>query len=274
MRIEDLDGPRVKRGADREAMDVLAWLGIDWDEGPTYQRQDLSPYWAAMHELAKIGAVYPCRCTRTQIESAQSAPHGDEHELRYPGTCRGHEGEAIAYDPATTEIAWRVYTPDEATRFTDLFAGAQTFNIHQSIGDFVIATKAGLPAYQLAVVVDDAAQRVTHIVRGDDLISSTPRQMLLRKLLGIAPEPEYYHLPLVLGEDGRRLAKRHGDTRVVTYRQRGVTPERIIGLMAHWCGGGEREPMSAATFMERFEIDRLPHEAVTYTQKDEQWLMQ
>lgn len=275
MRVEDLDGPRVKPGATEQALDVLRWLGLDWDGEPVYQLCDLAPYRQALARLHERGLIYPCRCTRKEIEQAQSAPHEDDHELRYPGTCRPttspvHENAALLQEDAT---AWRVIVPDEDVTFTDMFHGEQRVNVQQHVGDFVVATKAGLPAYQLAVVVDDARQGVTDVVRGDDLLGSTARQLILYRLLGLAPLPRYLHLPLVLGPDGRRLAKRHGDTRLSTYREQGVAAQRIVGLLAWWCGAtDEREPMSAATFAQRFELGRMPRGPVTFTHEDEAWL--
>ncbi|MBI1372958.1 MAG: tRNA glutamyl-Q(34) synthetase GluQRS [Phycisphaera sp.] len=272
LRIEDLDGPRIKTGADELAIDTLRWLGMDWDEGPTYQLHDLSRYHAALQRLADAGLIYPCACTRKEIAEAQSAPHGDSHDLRYPGTCRPAEPTPTRYVAGDDQQAWRVHAPDGEIVFDDGFAGRQAIDVQATVGDFVVASKAGLPAYQLAVVVDDHDQGVTHIVRGDDLITSTPRQLLLYRLLGYEPTPSYTHVPLVLGEDGHRLAKRHGDTRVSTYRDAGVSAERIVGLIAGWCGLGERTEMTAAEFAEAFDLAGLPRESVTFTGDDDRWL--
>jgi glutamyl-tRNA synthetase len=274
LRIEDLDGPRVKAGADREAVDILQWLGLDWDEGPYYQLHDLSRYRAAMERLAETDLIYPCTCTRSQIALAQSAPHGDEHELRYPGTCRPDPGGTKVICETNGEACWRLRVADAPVQFTDTIHGVMAINVQQQVGDFIVATKAGLPAYQLAVVVDDAAQRVTQVVRGDDLIRSTPRQILIHQALGLDPWPQYTHVPLVLGPDGRRLAKRHGDSRLARYRQEGVRAERILGLLASWSGAGLREPMAAATFADRFRLDALSRDPVTFTQDDERWLLE
>jgi len=275
MRMEDLDGPRIKAGAAEHAYDALRWLGLDWDEGPYTQRSDLSAYHAALGRLGEAGLIYRCRCTRKEIEAAQSAPHEDEHELRYPGTCRPERSAAARYEASDEDgMSWRLWVEDEAVRFVDEIVGEVAINVQDQVGDFIVATKAGLPAYQLAVVVDDAAQGVTEVVRGDDLVRSTPRQLLLYRLLGLGPTPRYYHVPLVLGEDGRRLAKRHGDTRVTTYREAGCSAERIIGLLGAWCGLGDRRAMSVAEFAERFELDRLPREAVTFTEQDHRWLIE
>jgi len=273
LRVEDLDSPRVKAGADRGAIADLTWLGMDWDDGPYYQATDLEPYEAALATLRDAGLTYPCVCTRREIEQAQSAPHGDEHELRYPGKCR----PADAHDwkpPADAEYAVRVRTPDEPVRFTDKFAGPQASSVQQVVGAFIVASKAKLPAYQLAVVVDDARQGVTDVVRGDDLIRSTARQILLYRMLKLDTTPDWWHLPLVIGEDGRRLAKRHGDTRIAWYREQGVASERVIGLLAHWSGAAaRREPMSARQLVDRFDISRLAHEPVTFSAEDHAWLL-
>jgi glutamyl-tRNA synthetase len=275
LRIEDLDGPRVKAGAAAEAIDVLRWLGLDWDEGPYYQRNDLAPYRRALERLAAHGDIYPCRCTRREIEAASlSAPHGDEHELRYPGTCRPTEKTPVDFAQHIAEgVAWRLRVADGATTFNDQFAGRHTHNIQDASGDFLVATKESLPSYQLAVVVDDARQGIDRVVRGNDLLASTHRQLLLQQRLGLRPPPEYFHLPLVVGQDGRRLAKRHGDSRISRYRALGVSVERIIGLLAEWCGLGERGPMSAANFLQAFQLHRLSDKPVVFTPADDAWLL-
>ncbi len=288
LRVEDLDGPRVDPQASQSAIDTLAWLGLDWEGEPVFQSHDLAPYSDALAKLYRLGVIYPCTCTRKEIVNAQSAPHEDEHELRYPGTCRpppppdtSPDGSADT-DPSTASeailqdsaIAWRVSVPEEPITYDDRFCGPQTFNIQQQVGDFVVASKMGLPAYQLAVVVDDARQGVTQVVRGDDLLGSACRQLFLYRMLGLTPIPTYTHLPLVLGADGRRLAKRHGDTRIDTYRQRGVGVSRIIGLLARWSGIGKGyDEMTADEFAARFNLDELGHSPVTMTQEDEAWLL-
>jgi glutamyl-tRNA synthetase len=276
LRIENLDGPRIKSGAAEETLDILRWVGIDWDEGPLFQSHDLSPYRAALSRLARSGDAYPCRCTRKQIaEASRSAPHGDEHELRYPGTCRPQEDFAFneeLLDDNTT--AWRFRTTDADTHFVDAFAGAQAHNVAHSIGDFLIGAKGGTPGYQLAVVVDDARQGIDQVVRGDDLLSSTPRQLVLYERLGLGPIPTYTHLPLVVGEDGRRLAKRHGDTRVSYYREQDVPRERLLGLLAEWCGIGPRCEVTIPEFLSEFVLERLAHRPVVFTAADDAWLLQ
>jgi glutamyl-tRNA synthetase len=303
LRIEDLDGPRIKAGAAEAAIEILQWLGIDWDEGPIYQSADLKSYEDALAQLVEAGEAYPCRCTRAQILAASlSAPNAGDHELRYPGTCRPAKSDAAGAlwegspdpdyahhavtaasaksgsgDPSHKKlndptVAWRLITPDEEVKFNDAFLGPQQFNPQREVGDFLIATKGGQPSYQLAVIVDDARQGVTHVVRGADLLPSTARQMLLYDRLNLGAQPEYLHLPIVIGEDGRRLAKRHGDTRIAHYRDLGTTPEHVVGLLAEWCGLGPRNEITVSEFAERFDLSRLSRDQVVFTAADDAWL--
>lgn len=271
LRLEDLDGPRIKSEANEQTLDILQWLGLDWDEGPFIQSTDLTPYEKAMDRLAAGGLVYPCALTRKEIEAAASAPHeGERHETRYPPELRPTERPGAFTERGTN---WRLVVDDRIVDFDDVFASRQTRRPGETIGDIVLWTKRGTPSYQLAVVVDDHRQGVTDVVRGDDLLDSAARQILLYRALELSPEPSYTHLPLVLGPDGRRLAKRHGDTRLSHYRELGVPAERLIGLLASWCGLA-RTPMSASEFADRFDLARLPSEPVTCSEEDDAWLRQ
>ncbi|MCB9848604.1 MAG: tRNA glutamyl-Q(34) synthetase GluQRS [Phycisphaeraceae bacterium] len=273
LRIEDLDTPRVKPETVAGTIDLLRWLGMDWDEGPYLQSEDLPRHLEAMRELAAGGHVFPSELTRRQIAEAASAPHDGDgpSESRFGAELRPPVIPREFDDPGTS---WRFITEDVAIEFDDGFAGRRSVNPAQSVGDFVVWTKNGAPAYQLAVVVDDAAQGVSRIVRGDDLLDSTARQILLQRALGISPRPRCWHLPLVLGPDGRRLAKRHGDTRLDHYRSRGVAPERVIGLVASWCGMPARQTMSAGEFASWFDVARLGRTPIRLQEGDEAWLRQ
>ena len=184
--------------------------------------------------------------------------------------------------------------PDLAVTVVDELHGLERINVQQHVGDFVVCTKSGLPSYQLAVVVDDIRQGITEVVRGDDLLSSTARQNLLYEMFNQTERaaeckehgcpyqspstttalPRYWHLPLVVGPDGRRLAKRHGDSRISYYRDQGVAPERLLGLLAYYCAlTRERKPMDAFEFLERFDIEKLPRESVVFTPEDDTWMM-
>ncbi len=228
MRIEDLDAPRVVEGAAEAICEDLLWLGLDWDEGPIYQSSRFDRYEHALETLRDRGRVYPCSCTRKEIAAIASAPHGpDELGPRYPNTCRG--GPAHPDRPCSV----RFRMPDPPPAFVDRLHGAIDTSAHG--GDFVVRRADGIWAYQLAVVVDDAEMGVTEVVRGDDLISSTSRQLALFEALGHAP-PAFLHVPLILGPDGERLSKRHGATAIADHRAAGRRPEEVLGLLAGTLG--------------------------------------
>ena len=275
LRIEDIDGPRIKRGADQQAIEDLRWLGLDWDDGPIYQRDRGEAYNAAIEQLLKTGAAYPCVCSRREVELAASAPHAEDGAAVYPGTCRGlYSSVADAARASGRSPAIRFRVPDGPLSFEDRFAGAQRFDVATQLGDFVIAKGDDTPAYQLAVVVDDAEQGVDRVVRGNDLIDSTPRQMLLYRALSMVDQiPEYWHLPLIRGQDGRRLAKRHGDTRLASYRSAGVAASRVRALLARWCGMTDLgNSVSVDTLLSRFRLDQVSTQAIVFTARDEAFL--
>jgi glutamyl-tRNA synthetase len=266
LRIEDLDGPRIKPQSAQQLITDLQWLGIDWDSGPIYQSTRRALYAQALDQLIQAKLAYPCICTRKEVELAASAPHAEDGSAIYPGTCRGRfatiaEATAFAGRPPAIRFA----VPDETISWTDQFAGPQQYNAAAQLGDFVIAKADGTPAYQLSVVVDDIAGYITHIIRGDDLLDSTPRQILLYQALGkTGVIPTYYHLPLILGTDGKRLAKRHGDTRISAYRHAGTSPATLLKLLASWCGITSPHPLSAAGLLEQFQLANVPRQPVHF----------
>jgi glutamyl-tRNA synthetase len=274
LRIEDLDSPRVKSAAIGETIDILSWLGIDYDGEALVQSQDLAAYRQSMEKLASANLCYPCELTRAQIEAVASAPQADsahEGELRFPASLR--PSNRAPFRIGVEQTNYRFAVPDGAIVIHDEFCGDSTHDVASQIGDFVIWTKRGVPAYQLAVVVDDARQGITDVVRGDDLLSSAARQTHLYHALGLIP-PRWWHLPLVLGPDGRRLAKRHGDTRIDSYRAVGTSPERIIGLLAFWSGVSDsRREMSASDFRDAFDPARLSRDPIIFHEVDHQWLL-
>ena len=274
MRMEDLDGPRVKPHATQEVFDDLQWLGLQWLEPIVYQSQRKPAYDAALQQLIRGGWAYPCTCTRGDIAKAASAPHQGEGLPPYPSTCRGRFASADEAQQAKGKpAAWRIRVSDEPIVVQDAFAGDRTFVLPQSCGDFVICRNNGTTSYQLAVVIDDADAGIDAIVRGDDLLESAARQIHLRSALGISPEPRYWHLPLVIGPDGIRIAKRHGDTRLSYYRKLGCTPQRMLGLLGYLCGLLERRAETdMGTLIERFDLLRLSHEPCVFTKADDAFL--
>lgn len=273
MRVEDLDTPRVKPGVIEQTLDTLAWLGLDWDGEIAIQSDREDAHQAAMETLAQRGVVYPCELTRSEIAAAASAPHDGEQEQRFAPELRPPAIGPRPFDDPYTN--WRLVVPPGVTGFDDGFVGPRQVDTAAGSGDFVVWTKRGNAAYQLAVVVDDHDASVTQIVRGDDLIDSAGRQLLLYRALGLTPEPTHWHIPLVRGEDGRRLAKRHGDSRIDAYRARGVSPERIVGLCAYWCGiTTARTPMGAEEFRAGLELNTMPRSDVVFGPEDDAWLIE
>ena len=258
LRIEDLDRERSRREQETRQLADLRAIGVDWDAEPLRQSERTALYREALAELERAGRVYPCWCTRAEIRTAAQAPHGPLPEAAYPGTCRrltaaerSERARRAARPPAL-----RLAAGAEPVRFRDRLHG----EVEGVADDVVLFRGDGTPAYNLAVVVDDADQRIGEVVRGDDLLDSTPGQLLLTRLLGAAA-PRYAHVPLVLGPDGARLAKRHG---AVTLADRAVLGESAadsVAWMAVSLGLAEPgEPVTAESLVERFDPEGLPHE--------------
>ena len=291
LRIEDIDSPRVKPWATQQALDDLKWLGLDWDEGPDrggphqpyVQTQRVELYHSALEQLKAAEQVYPCTCTRSDVAAAASAPHVGQEGPIYPKLCaarRVADAETLGSQP----VAWRFRTDRrtlngskaeagsaELSSFNDLIAGPQSCRISNELGDFVVGKMDGAIAYQLAVVVDDHAMGVTEVIRGDDLLPSAFRQLELYDFFGWQP-PSFGHVPLVVGEDGRRLAKRHGDTRLSVLRERGYGPELLIGLLAWSLGLSFRvEPMTASSLLGSFDLQRVAQRREPFVLTNEYW---
>jgi glutamyl-tRNA synthetase len=271
MRVEDLDQARVPAGAEAQLLDDLAWLGLDWDEGPDrggpfapYRQSERgSRYDAAIDRLLAGGRAFPCACSRSDVARAALAPHeADDDGPRYPGTCRALDPDEVRARAAAQGRAPVIRFAGRAERidFVDAVHGAVPAQA-AGVDDFVLRRADGTAAYQIAVVVDDAAMGITRVVRGDDLLRSTPRQLALYRALGL-PEPEFAHVPLVLAPSGERLAKRTRPEAVADLRARGVVPAAVVGALAASAGlCATGAPMTAPALVEGFSltsIDRRP----------------
>ncbi|MGC6445226.1 MAG: tRNA glutamyl-Q(34) synthetase GluQRS [Rubripirellula sp.] len=268
-RIEDVDSPRVKTWAVQQAMDDLRWLGLDWEEGPDmggpngpYQQTlRMQSYRDVIDRLIQANRIYPCTCTRKDIASAGSAPHFDHEPAVYPGTCSRWSNQDPL--PSSGTFCWRFRSSKRVFSFVDALLGYQEARPCEALGDFPVTQKNGEPSYQLAVAIDDSMMGVTEVVRGNDLIASTFRQLQIFEFLNVTP-PTYAHVPLVLGSDGRRLAKRHGDTRLSMMREKGVPAGKIVDWAAKSAGLiGENEVVDhPSEVVSRFHWSKVTHDDV------------
>jgi len=282
LRVEDLDAPRCRPGLAERQLEELAWLGLDWDEGPAPAppHTDLgphAPYWqskrghlygAAIERLRAAGHVYECFCSRAQIRAAASseasAPHGPQDDgPRYPGTCASLSAAEAAGRRKTRAPALRLRVPTGPVSFHDAIAGPQRFDPAREVGDFVLRRADGVHAYHLAVVVDDAAMGITQVLRGADLLASTARQILLYRMLELR-EPAWAHAPLLFGPAGpdgqpQRLSKRAGAETLSTMRARGDDPQKIVAQLARSSGllDASIERCTAASLAAHFSLERI-----------------
>lgn len=275
LRMEDIDKPRSRPELARQMLADLRWLGLNWDEGPDVggpcgsyvQSERLARYEAALAKLTADGWLYTCYCSRAELMAIASAPHGlAEEGPRYPGTCRHLTPTQRAEKAATGKVpSLRFAMPDEPVCFTDGVAGSQTAEPGAG-GDFVVRRADGIIGYQLAVVVDDAAMGITDVLRGWDLLDSTPRQICLYRALGLSA-PRFAHAPLLYGPDGQRLSKRHGSVTVAGMREGGAAPEQVVGYLAFLSGLLDRpEAVAAADLIAGFDLGRVPTHPVIVTE--------
>lgn len=242
LRIEDVDVPRCPRRLAQQAIDDLRWLGFTWDEEPLYQSDRTEIYREALERLMADGYIYPCFCTRAQLMSL-AAPNLGDTQVVYNRACAALTPQEASERAKTRAPAMRLRVPEEEISFVDGLFGAQRENLARDCGDFILRRSDGLYGYQLAVVVDDALSGVTEVVRGRDILSATPRQIYLQRLLG-CPQPEYVHIPLLTDSQGRRLAKRDKDLDLTALSQR-YAPEDILGWLA--CSAGLLPEVRPAT---------------------------
>ena len=258
LRLEDLDPDRCRQEYCDQVMRDLEWLGLDWDGEPVYQSRRTEAYAEGFRALEERGLIYPCYCTRAE-RLAASAPHRSDGVQVYDGRCArltAAEREELA---KTRRPAWRAAVPEKTITFCDLLQGEYKEELKKECGDFILRRSDGVYAYQLAVVVDDAMMGVSQVVRGRDLLSSTPRQLWLQEELGL-PHPEYGHIPLLLAPDGRRLAKRDRDQELGQLQSRFTAPE-LVGRLA--CLAGlipQPQPVTPRQLLPLFSWDKLPRE--------------
>lgn len=260
LRLEDLDAGRVRAEHVAGCLEDLEWLGLEWDGAPHLQSEGRGELEAALEVLLERGLVYPCVCTRREIEEALSAPHGPTGP--YPGTCRGRYASAAEAERASgRRPALRLRVPELELELVDRVVGPFRSSPAREAGDFPLTSREGQIAYQLAVVVDDARQGVSEVLRGDDLLPSTGRQALLQDLLGL-PRPAWAHVPLVTDGAGRRLAKRADDLSLARLRALGVAPEAIVAWAARSAGQQVPARARASEVLAAFDLGRLPRGSV------------
>lgn len=259
LRIEDLDPDRSRRNFALQLMDDLQWLGLPWDGEIVWQSQRSDIYELYLRQLQDMGLTYPCFCSRADIMATQ-APHETDGRIVYAGTCRGKKLDEMAKN---TPSATRFIVPNEDITFQDGHYGEQKVNLAKHCGDYVLRRKDGAWAYQLAVVVDDALMGITEVVRGRDLLLSTPQQLHLYRTLGFE-EPKYFHHPLLVNENGQRLCKRDKSLDLSVLRETHKNPDEIVGFIAFWAGLlPEPTPCKPQDLLPLFDWQMVPKEDVT-----------
>ena len=261
LRIEDLDTLRCSVENAEILKDDLRWLGLTWDAEQPDQSTRSEYYESILDRLRGEGFVYPCWCTRGDLKNAANAPHASDGHPIYPGTCRDLTEEERAAKAKVRAPLWRLRVPDENIVFSDGHYGPYAENLSRECGDFILRRADGVFAYQLAVVADDIDAGITQVVRGRDLLSSTPRQLYLYRLLNAAP-PEYYHVPLLTAPDGRRLSKRDGDQSLENLREK-YTAQEIVGKLAYAYGlQPEPAPRTPESLIKDFSWAKVPKQDV------------
>lgn len=273
LRMEDIDTQRSRPRLASQIIDDLYWLGLDWDEGPDVggpfgpytQSERMEYYEAALKRLDRQGLLYPCFCSRADLLAAASAPHGLSSEgPAYPGTCRTLSDEEAAIHARIKQPSLRFKVDSKHIAFHDGIAGPQEWDATAG-GDFIVRRADGMFSYQLAVVVDDDLMQITDVLRGADLLDSVPRQLMLYEALDLHA-PTFAHVPLFIGPDGKRLAKRHGGTSLAWLREQGTDARQVVGWLM-WVAGlqPKPEPLSPRECIPLFQMDKLPSQAITIT---------
>ena len=275
LRIEDTDRERSSAAMTQAILDGMSWLGLDWDEGPVHQADGVQRHVGDVERLLEKGRAYRCFCSAAALEERRRVAAGtDPHAFRYDRLCLDTvpAAEAVRRAAAGEPFAVRFHVPDGETAWEDGVYGRIAF-ANRDIEDFVLLRSDGTPTYNMAVVSDDVDMRITHVVRGDDHVSNTPKQILLYRALGKA-EPVFAHVPMILGADGKRLSKRHGATAVGEYRQQGILPEAMVNFLAllGWSPGTDEEVMTRAELIERFSLDGINRKSAVFDPQKLLWM--
>ncbi len=273
LRIEDTDRKRSTPEAVQVIFDGLRWLGLDWDEDPLFQSTRLQEHKRLVDDLLALRAAYRCFCHPDELARQQEEAQKRGGAFFYPGTCRNLNDEEISRRlEAGQEFAVRFKVPPGKTEWDDAVRGRVIFD-NADIEDFILLRRDGTPVYQVAVVADDAHMKVTHVIRGDDHVTNTPKQILIYRALDL-PVPRFAHIPLILGPDKKRLSKRHGAASVMEYRDRGILPEAMRNFLAllGWSPGDDREVMTLDELIEAFTLERIHTAGAVFDETKLLWM--
>ncbi|HNQ03701.1 MAG TPA: glutamate--tRNA ligase [Thiobacillaceae bacterium] len=272
LRIEDTDRERSTQESVQAILDGMHWLGLDWDEGPFYQMERMERYRAVVAQLLETGHAYYCYASKAELDEMRETQKAKGGKPRYDGRWRPEPGKTLPSPPAGVTPVIRFKTPQEGeVTFHDMIKGPITM-ANTELDDLVIVRGDGVPTYNFGVVVDDWDMGITHVIRGDDHVNNTPRQINILKALG-APIPTYAHVPMILGQDGERLSKRHGAVSVLQYRDEGYLPEALLNYLARlgWSHGDD-EKFSAAQFVDWFDVRQVNLAAARFDDAKLNWL--
>jgi len=273
LRIEDTDKERSSEAHTRVILDGLTWLGITWDEGPFFQGQNYARHRADAERLVETGRAYRCFCTREELEAMRAQAEKTSAGFRYDGRCGRLDRAAIEARVAKGDpFSIRLRMPDEEIAWEDAVHGRISFQ-GRDLDDFIILRSDGTPIYNLAVVSDDIEMRITHVIRGDDHVSNTPKQIALYRALG-QTTPVFAHVPMILGSDGKKLSKRHGATAVGDYQQQGILPLAMRNFLAllGWSPGGDREILPEAEMIQLFSLEGIQKKAAVFDMTKLEWM--
>jgi glutamyl-tRNA synthetase len=273
LRIEDTDKERSTDSHTQVILDGLKWLGVSWDEGPVFQGAEGDRHRADVKQLVDAGKAYPCFCTKEELDAQRALADKAKTGFKYDRRCsKLSPAEVEAKRKAGLPASIRLRMPQEALAWDDAVHGTITFQGHD-LDDFILLRSDGTPIYNLAVVSDDIAMRITHVIRGDDHVSNTPKQIAIYRALG-ATVPVFAHVPMILGNDGKKLSKRHGATAVGDYQAKGILPAAMRNFLAllGWSPGGDREIMPEAEMIDAFTLERIQSKPAVFDTDKLEWM--